>query len=299
MQDNYVKKINKILDKLFSGIVQVYQAKIHPILVKTVLPIFTVTISPLFKKMIVPLIKKHFEPHWHSNIQPTLRRADYLLNELVSEQHYKFIRWGNSNRIIFLSVISLLMITIGILVYIVPLNKQIQTTKIKINGISKSIRTLSIEERNFLADISENPNKSLQQEITTYTDKIAGEAEKITTYTKEQIDTPRLVQIIKSRISQNDNFKLLRVASLSPYRVTPLTLGATKVGLDKVPAIFVRPIEFDFEGNYVDTYSFLKDMEESWRIYWDSIEYLVTKYPIARVAVRIHLFSLSEDFDEI
>ena len=120
----------------------------------------------------------------------------------------------------------------------------------------------------------------------------------INSFTENQLSVPAMVQIIKSKIIQDETLKLLRIGSSSSFRIIPPTLGKTRIGLEQTPSIFAHPIELEIEGNYIRTYELLKTLEKSWRIYWDSIEYTVLEHPNAKISLKLHLISTTEGLDE-
>lgn len=59
--------------------------------------------------------------------------------------------------------------------------------------------------------------------------------------------------------------------------------------------IYKHGLRIVFEGDYFKTLKYLRALEAMpWRLYWDNVEYQVTEYPKARVAITVHTLSLSE-----
>jgi MSHA biogenesis protein MshJ len=51
-------------------------------------------------------------------------------------------------------------------------------------------------------------------------------------------------------------------------------------------------LAIEFHANYFDTMAYLKRLERlPWHLYWDSLEYKVTKYPEADVIVQLYILS--------
>lgn len=56
--------------------------------------------------------------------------------------------------------------------------------------------------------------------------------------------------------------------------------------------IFKNPLELHFKSNYFSTLMYLNSLEQlPWFIYWDSLNYKVTQYPNADVAVTFYVLS--------
>jgi MSHA biogenesis protein MshJ len=61
------------------------------------------------------------------------------------------------------------------------------------------------------------------------------------------------------------------------------------------PEIYKHGLRIVFEGDFFKTLSYLRALEGMpWRLYWDNVEYQVTKYPKASVAITVHTLSLHE-----
>ncbi|HHI92864.1 MAG TPA: hypothetical protein ENK04_05005 [Gammaproteobacteria bacterium] len=61
------------------------------------------------------------------------------------------------------------------------------------------------------------------------------------------------------------------------------------------PEIYKHGLRIVFEGDYFKTLNYLHALENmSWSLYWDNVEYEVTKYPKASVAITVHTLSLHE-----
>ncbi|NOX76997.1 MAG: hypothetical protein GXP17_10380 [Gammaproteobacteria bacterium] len=59
------------------------------------------------------------------------------------------------------------------------------------------------------------------------------------------------------------------------------------------PGIFKHGVRVEFEGNFLATLRYLQALENMpWRFYWDSVDYQVLEYPVARVAITVHTLSL-------
>ncbi len=291
-------KVSAMLWRVWNYLLSQSTKKWLPFIKRILVPYWNKYVNPFYQDKFIPYANKELLPKWENYIKPYMQIIDNKINEFVLLGFVYFDNWNNTKRALFLIVSNLVLLLIGVIFYILPEYNNLKLNQAKINSINRSLASLNREEKTFLADISDNPNKSIQENIGTIKEKIQQQVGEIEQFTKKQLETPRMVQIIKSKVSQNESLKLFRVASLSTYRITPLTLGATKIGLDKLPEILVHPIELDINGDYINTYKFLTTLEDSWRIFWDSVEYLVDNYPSAKISIRVHLLVLSKVFDE-
>ena len=70
-----------------------------------------------------------------------------------------------------------------------------------------------------------------------------------------------------------------------------------KSNLSHHPEIYKHGMRIVFEGDFFKTLRYLQALEAMpWRLYWDNVEYQVTGYPKARVAITVHTLSLHEDW---
>lgn len=61
------------------------------------------------------------------------------------------------------------------------------------------------------------------------------------------------------------------------------------------PEIYKHGLRIVFEGDYFKTLHYLRALEDMpWNLYWDNVEYQVTEYPKASVAITVHTLSLQE-----
>ncbi|MBF0144522.1 MAG: hypothetical protein HQL57_09795 [Magnetococcales bacterium] len=64
---------------------------------------------------------------------------------------------------------------------------------------------------------------------------------------------------------------------------------------EEVAELFRHDIVIEVDGGYSQVLAYLKEIEVlPWRIFWDSLEYAVEKYPKAYVTLRIHTLSGSK-----
>jgi len=87
----------------------------------------------------------------------------------------------------------------------------------------------------------------------------------------------------------------LGVQPLFPIEESDKTENEKKSNRTRQSGIYKHGMRIVFEGDYFKTLSYLHALESMpWSLYWDNVEYKVTEYPKASVAITIHTLSLHE-----
>lgn len=210
--------------------------------------------------------------------------------QILSE---KFTSWHNIQRQILLVVISLAVILLSYALYISPIYKELNNTQNKINSINRTTKSIDATKRNIIANAKENPNSKLKQRIEVNVDENNQLANEISKYANKQLDTPRLVQIIKAKLQQEEKMSLVRITSLGSYELIPPNF-AIKQKNANIPQVLVNPVEVEISGNYQSIYNFLTSLEKDWSIYWSDLEYIVDNHPKAYAIIKLHTMTIAE-----
>jgi len=229
---------------------------------------------------------------------PHAREAEVFLKVQADKWNIHFDAWAQNKRIGFLVLCVMSLLLIWYVMFYSPMQSAYQSQQTKARSIQRSVDTLKREIGQLKKLSQSNPNITLEKEIKVLNAIKAKTDKKILSFAKDQLSAPETVQNIKNRLLQIEDIRLIRVATLAAARVTPRLLGATKVGLGDLPEIYEHEIELDIESNYFSNLDFLHGLEGSWLLYWDSVEYVVLNYPRAKVAIKVHVLSKSEGWDE-
>lgn len=61
--------------------------------------------------------------------------------------------------------------------------------------------------------------------------------------------------------------------------------------------LYRHGIRIVFEGDYFSTLRFVESVEQlPSRLYWNKLDYVVDKYPIAKVELELNTLSINKDF---
>lgn len=170
------------------------------------------------------------------------------------------------------------------------LNKQ-RAYNVKITELEAKIKVTQ-EEINSIVKISTNP--VLQQKLAVNQLLI-----------KQAHQLKANIESALTTIVPNKNFPLLMRELLNQH-MPNVTLQAVKlikeeplitpdIDVSNVPALLNKPIFkytllMQITSDYFHTISFLTKLESlKWHLYWDSIEYRVTAYPLAEVTLKFYV----------
>lgn len=104
--------------------------------------------------------------------------------------------------------------------------------------------------------------------------------------------------VLRDMLSAEKGLVLTKLESLGAQPLFPRDEDEENAKTKKrtqQPEIFKHGVRIVFEGDYFKTLAYLRALEAMpWRLYWDNVEYFVTDYPKARVAITVHTLSLHE-----
>jgi MSHA biogenesis protein MshJ len=118
--------------------------------------------------------------------------------------------------------------------------------------------------------------------------------------TVEFIQPAQMAGVLRDMLRAENGLVLTRLQSLGakPFFPAPeqdAETASEKMSRTHQPEIFKHGLRIVFEGDYFETLKYLRALEAMpWRLYWDNVEYQVTKYPRASVAITVHTLSLHE-----
>jgi MSHA biogenesis protein MshJ len=118
--------------------------------------------------------------------------------------------------------------------------------------------------------------------------------------TVEFIRPAQMAGVLRDMLHAENGLVLTRLQSLGVKPLFPPVKEETEAATENNaraprPEIFKHGMRIVFEGDYFKTLEYLRALEAMpWRLYWDNVEYRVTKYPKASVAITVHTLSLDE-----
>lgn len=165
-------------------------------------------------------------------------------------------------------------------------NQQTETVTEKIKEMSAALRGSQVTHINARVN-----------ELQTLLGKLKQQQKDLTI---EFIQPVQMAGVLRDMLHAESGLVLTSLESLGVQPLFP-TKGDNKTKNEKKgtrtqqPEIYKHGLRIVFEGNYFKTLKYLRALEAMpWSLYWDNVEYRVTKYPKASVVITVHTLSLHE-----
>lgn len=160
------------------------------------------------------------------------------------------------------------------------------------NAINPKIKSAEQEIKAFQDQLSilESKFKEKQNAITAMEAEAAKAAtgKPIIKEIKPRAITPNEMREILSHILTN-KFKL----SLLEFKTLPVNIMPNSQQTEI--KTYEYGISIKFKGDFLSTVKYLEAIESlKWKLFWDKLEYKVTKYPMAEITLQIHTISNQE-----
>jgi len=114
--------------------------------------------------------------------------------------------------------------------------------------------------------------------------------------TIEFIQPAQMAGVLRDMLHAESGLVLTSLESLGVQPLFPMEKDNEKNGIrTQQPEIYKHGLRIVFKGDYFKTLDYLRSLEAMpWNLYWDNVEYSVTKYPKANVEITVHTLSLHE-----
>lgn len=186
--------------------------------------------------------------------------------------------------------------------------EQQQQTRIvaQMQAMNQQTEALNLQIQEMSAALRGGEAGHIQARTTELRVLLAGLEQRQQDLTVQFIQPRQMAAVLRDMLSAENGLELTQLISLGAQPLFPPTdketaneaTGAATPGntaRSHRPEVFRHGLRIVFEGDYFKTLAYLRALEAMpWRLYWDNVEYLVTDYPRARVAITVHTLSLHE-----
>ncbi len=163
-------------------------------------------------------------------------------------------------------------------------NQQAEAVTEKIKEMSAALRGSQVTHINARAS-----------ELQTLLGKLKQQQKDLTI---EFIQPAQMAGVLRDMLYAESGLVLTSLESLGVQPLFPTEEGnenEKNSNRTQQPEIYKHGLRIVFEGNYFKTLNYLRSLETMpWSLYWDNVEYSVTKYPKANVEITVHTLSLHE-----
>ncbi|GEM_PF-3488595 len=95
--------------------------------------------------------------------------------------------------------------------------------------------------------------------------------------------------VVEAILNTTGNIKIINIKKLPPEPWIPKDLLTPDIP-PELKNIYKYAIQIEILSNFFNAISYLENLEKlPWRIYWDTLDYKVTKYPEADITITFHV----------
>lgn len=166
-------------------------------------------------------------------------------------------------------------------------NRQLRN---KIDKVKYELRQLKAEQDEIAKQATNKKKGELLKQAMGLQGKLIKLDETLHGFAKDVFSPASVTRDIRQLLSQFQDLNLQKIETLKPEVIK-------EIGGEKVDThLYKHVIVVEFTGNYVQTKAFLQKLErQELGLVWEAISYRVMKYPIARIALKVHLLSISKN----
>ena len=104
------------------------------------------------------------------------------------------------------------------------------------------------------------------------------------------IPANELLDVLRDVLQRSNELTILRIEILPPVKLNNIGNRAKSNN----HGIFKHTVELTLQGSYFNLLTYLQGLEElPWRLYWDSLKYRVSGYPLGDIELRVSTLSMS------
>lgn len=192
-------------------------------------------------------------------------------------------------RVLVLMTVLVLLFLLWHSLLMGPLQVRRQSINTRIQEIEAQIAELDAEAEAVIARQEEDPDKENRQHLARLQQELARLDERLQAMTDGLISPQEMPRVLEELLTRESNLRLVKLENLTavPLLAEPAPAVA--------PNVFRHALRLEFEGGYLDTLRYLRNLEAlSRRLFWQDLEIEVVHYPKSRVTITVHTLSLRE-----
>lgn len=177
--------------------------------------------------------------------------------------------------------------------------KELKKTKQEITQLQQDGWAQTDELASLMTRLSHDPNAALFSEQSRLQEKLETLKDQIEIRLSHLIAPEKMADVMRKVLS---DYQGLRLISAKNLPVEPLLLALNENSLEQKnqeenqAVLFSHRFEMVLNGDYFQTISFLKKLEEMNGFYWTRLKYEVDAYPNANITLQLSTLSLDEDW---
>lgn len=182
--------------------------------------------------------------------------------------------------------------------FMAPLTAHHKLVQSQLKQLRSATAQLSQQSEEISKRQTRDPDAAIKTKLAGLRTEITTLDERIKARTQGLVDPASMARMLEDVLKSEHGLKLLSVQSL-PAR--PLLddevpdTGKPARPNAGVPGIYRHGMTLVFEGDYMDALHYLRTLEAlPWHMYWDSMTFKISKYPLAQFTITVHTIGLRE-----
>lgn len=232
------------------------------------------------------------------------------MNEKITAFAERFEAFSLRERALGIVVVIVVMFMLWDALLMAPEEIQQKQIVSKMQSMNQQTKALNLQIREMSAALRGGEAQHIETRVSELRTLLANLAQQQKELTVQFIQPAQMASILRDMLSAESGLVLTQLESLGAEPLFPSpedkekndgrvesaqTINANKTERSHRPEVFKHGMRIVFEGDYFKTLAYLRALEAMpWRLYWDNVEYQVTEYPKARVAITVHTLSLDE-----
>lgn len=202
-------------------------------------------------------------------------------------------------RAILLAVGVILILFIWAQFFYLDFEKALKKTKQDITQLEQKEWDQKDQLANLMLRLAHDPNAELFKEQSDIQEKLKKLKQQIEQRLSHLIAPELMADVMRTVLSDYKGLRLISAKNLpvEPLKIASIETANKQKNQEEVQAVlFSHRFEMVLNGDYFQTLSFLKSLEEMQGFYWTMLKYEVDGYPNANITLQLSTLSLDEDW---
>lgn len=239
------------------------------------------------------------------------------LQQAIQSWEKRFDALASREKMIIALVLLAFVVMIFQLVAISPLMLKRDKIQKQQSQLTQDVNALRLERETLNQAIVAGPKRQKQKQVEQLQQEIATLDQQIAATTATMIPPRMMTDVLHEVMQLRKNLRLVQLENLPPVPLLEEIIPAAGAAAgSNVPqknvagsqardsvgsaaskeaveiGLYRHGVKLVFEGDYLATVEFLQSLEqESWRFFWQALQYDVEKYPKARITLTLYTLS--------
>ncbi len=217
------------------------------------------------------------------------------MNEKIKQLLARIDALALRERALLLIAVLFVMGTLWNLLLMKPLTAEQDQLTGQAQGLRQQVAKLEQQSKAVMANHAGDPNREDRARLAVLKTEIAGVDKRLAQLTLGLIQPTQMVKVLEELLTRETDLKLIRMKNLGASALMPAS-AATKPETEAAEAgLYKHGLVIEFEGSYLSALRYLQTLEAlPWKLFWDSVELKMGKYPVNHVTITVHTLSLKE-----